>query len=114
MDMSKTYLDPDNIESVQVNKKEKVVFITSKNKKHNWQPLADIKKDTLIYNSRLPELFIIDGIPVDTFNVLIEISTIETLNTLKGDTAGLIFCQGFKHIYLITTKNGVKRKRKRH
>jgi|GEM_PF-3800397 len=86
MDMSKTYLDPDNIESIKVIKEDREVFITSKNQTHNWVVLSELKVNNPNYDSALPRLFVIDGHIIDTLTVRLELSSIRALDFLNSAT----------------------------
>jgi hypothetical protein len=126
VDLSKTYIDLTNVESIKVTKATFVdsndlnvgkVFITSKNKKHSWLTLTNFKEMKSIPDSNSLKLLIIDGYVIsDPSNVKIEASFIKKWDILNLATTGSVYCKPSEPILIITTKQLSKshRLKKRH
>jgi len=125
IDIDKTYIDIENIESIIVrrdtffntgNLKFGKVFITSKNKNHNWATLADFKVQKSIKDANQPKVYIIDGnLITDTTNVRIEVSFIKSIDILNMADAKGIYHEGPpKTVFVITTKQPLKKRKKKN
>lgn len=125
VDISKTYIDLENIKSIKVNKdtfsylgvlKFGKVFITSKNKNHTWATLADFKTQKTIADTVQPKIYIIDGNLIsDTTNVRIEVTSIKSIDILNMAEESKQMYSGRtpNTVFLIMTKQKHKKKGKR-
>jgi len=122
IDISKTYIDIENIESIKITKdtfftseivKIGKVYITSKNKNHKWATFADFKIQKSNGDTNQPKVYIIDGNRIsDTSNVRIEESFIKSINILNmADTKGIFYEGPPKTVFVITTKQPSKKRK---
>ena len=112
MDMSKTYLDPDNVMETKNYKEENAIIFSevrgatliTRKKRQSFVSLFDISNEKTKKDSLLPITFVIDKkLITDTSNVRLEVSVIKSIEILKHSK------EGFKHdppkeVYLILTK----------
>jgi len=119
MDMTKTYLDPDNIKHVRVFKgndaklfsgSKGATLITRKNK-NPFIKLSDIRLDSIkSIDTTLLTIFVIDGILIDTTSVWIEATTIKSIDILKSDINPELFYDTKKNVFILTTKKKYRKK----
>ena len=124
IDMSKTYINLENIKSIEVSKDTFFqngtlmigkVWISSKNKTHNWATLGDIKiQKSIPVDTTLQKIYIIDGNLIsDTTNVRIELDFIKSIDILNmANTKGIYHEGPPKTVIIVTTKHK-KRKTKK-
>ncbi|MFI5156051.1 MAG: hypothetical protein ACHQEM_07685 [Chitinophagales bacterium] len=121
IDMGKTFIDVENIESITVVKDNTFdakdstrgeVFITSKNKMHHWITLADFKTKNPDNAMDLPIAYAIDGKLIsDTSNIRFEASIIESIDIVNSKDSNSIYYDGSpKTVFVITTKQNSKEK----
>jgi len=122
IDLTKSYIDLTNIESIKVSNDTFIdgntlkigkVFITSKNKNHNWATLADFKTTKPIADTSQAKMYIVDGLVIsDTSKVRIEVSFIKSIDILNmAETPGLYHEGPPKTVFIITTKQPFKKRR---
>ena len=115
IDISKTFLDPENIRTIKVTKGTLFdsasktvgkVFIFSKNVNHNWTILADFKTQKSHADTSLPKVYIIDGNLIsDTSNVRLETSAIKSIDILNtAETKEICYEGRPKTVFIITDK----------
>ena len=112
IDISKTYLDPDNIKEIKTYKgQDATIFseaggaiLITRKKKLPFISLFDIGSQKAKEDSLLPKIFIIDKkLITDTLNVRLETSVIKSIEILKDSNKGVIHDTPKKN-YLIRTK----------
>jgi predicted transcriptional regulator len=119
MNMSKTYLDPDNIKEVKSFKGDdakifsgakRAILITRK-KQDPFVSLSDIRLNSKTsVDTSLPTVYVINGIPVDTASVKIEVAAIKSLYIIKLSSYPELFHDIKKNIFILTTKMKKRKK----
>jgi hypothetical protein len=119
MDMTKTYLESNNIKEVKSYKGEdakifsgtnSAIFITRK-KQNPFVSLADIAlRSKTLLDTSLMTTYLIDGIPMDTALVRLEVTAIKSIEIIKTSIKPELFHETRKNVFILTTKNKKRKK----
>jgi hypothetical protein len=120
MDMTKTYLDPDNIKAIKtfkskdsqtVNKAKKATLIIRK-KKEPFISISDLRLNSYpTGDSLLPTVFVIDGILIsDTASVKLEKTAIRYIEVLRPSVSPALFHETPKVVFVLATRSKTRRK----
>jgi len=119
MDMSKTYIDPDNIKEMKSFKGEdakifsgaKGAILITRKKQNSFVSLTDIRLDSKTsVDTTLPTVYVIDGILVDTASVKLEVAVIKSIDILKSPANPELFHDTKKNVFILTTKMKKRKK----
>jgi hypothetical protein len=114
MDMSKTYLDPDNIKEVKSFKSQdskvfsgaKGAILITRQKQNPFVSLTDIRLNSKTsVDTSLPTAYVIDGILTDTASVKLEVAAIRSIEIINPSVNPELFHDTRKNVFILTTKN---------